>query len=97
VPPVTVNAAVYGTFTVPPGKLVVLMFNGGAATLMAKLPFCVWLLLSATRAVKLNEPTELGVPLSTPELDSETPDGKLPDATDQLNGAVPPLAASDEL
>ena len=42
--------------------------------------------------VKLKLPVEVGVPESTPELDSERPAGKVPAVTVKLYAAVPPLA-----
>jgi hypothetical protein len=38
-------------------------------------------------------PACVGVPEITPELEMVSPEGKLPFVTDQLYGAVPPVAA----
>jgi hypothetical protein len=48
--------------------------------------------LSATRAVKFDVPAEVGVPLSTPAVDSVKPPRSVPDWIDHVNGGVPPLA-----
>src|SRR5258706_246357 len=44
----------------------------------------VTLALSTTRAVKLNGPAVVGVPLNVPSAARESPPGKLPEATDQV-------------
>jgi hypothetical protein len=53
---------------------------------------CDGVLLSVTRIVKLNEPSAEGVPLSTPLDERFNPGGNEPDASDQVYGAVPPVA-----
>ena len=50
--------------------------------------------LSTTFTVKLEDPDADGVPESSPEAFSDKPAGSVPDAMDQLNGGVPPEAAS---
>ena len=49
---------------------------------------------SVTFAVKSKEPAVVGVPEIAPAPDIVKPGGKLPEATDQACGVVPPLAAS---
>ena len=58
----------------------------GAGLLTVTLNCCVAVaeLLSATFAVKLNEPEAVGVPLTRPPLDTPSPEGSVPDTTDQL-------------
>jgi hypothetical protein len=57
--------------------------------------FCVGELESVALTVKENVPAVVGVPLICPELMSVSPAGKEPELSDQMYGAVPPLAASD--
>lgn len=47
---------------------------------------------SVTRAVKSKGPAVPGVPEIAPEPDNVKPGGKVPTATDQVYGVVPPLA-----
>ena len=56
---------------------------------------CVGELESITLTVKENVPDAVGVPLIWPELTSVSPAGKEPALTDQVYGAVPPLAVRD--
>ena len=49
---------------------------------------------SVTLAVKLAGPDAVGVPDSTPALESDNPAGSDPVLTDQEYGVVPPVAAS---
>ena len=51
---------------------------------------------SATRTVKFAVPRAVGVPLSTPEVDSVIPAGglPLPDTMDHEYGVTPPVALS---
>ena len=49
---------------------------------------------SVACTVKLEVPTVVGVPLSTPAVLSESPAGSVPEASDQKYGCVPPAAAS---
>jgi hypothetical protein len=48
---------------------------------------------SFTCTVKAEVPACVGVPEITPELEMLSPAGKLPFVTDQVYGAVPPVAA----
>jgi len=50
--------------------------------------------LSATFAVKLDVPAVVGVPVIAPPALIESPAGRLPEFTDHVRGAVPPVAAS---
>ena len=49
---------------------------------------------SVTRTVKLEVPEAVGVPLITPPELRLKPAGSEPDASDQLYGVTPPLAAN---
>src|SRR5688572_11323242 len=49
---------------------------------------------SETRNVKFDDPTVVGLPLSTPEDDRDSPGGRLPPATDHEYEGTPPAAAS---
>ena len=56
---------------------------------------CTGLLASLTRAVKLKRPATVGVPVMTPLAAlSAKPAGREPLPMDQVQGVVPPLAAS---
>jgi hypothetical protein len=55
----------------------------------------LWESLSFTPTVKLNVAGVVGVPLSTPLLESPIPGGKLPETRDQEVGGTPPAEASD--
>ena len=50
--------------------------------------------LSTTWTVKLVVPGVVGVPLTTPAADNVRPAGNVPDRTDQIYGAVPPVAVN---
>ena len=47
---------------------------------------------SPTCTVKVDVPVAVGVPLITPSVDSDSPAGNEPDATDHEYGGVPPEA-----
>jgi hypothetical protein len=84
---------------VPPGRLLVVMVNGGGAAAIAiescLLADCGVAAESFACAVKVKVPEALGVPLMAPEeLLSVSPPGRAPAVTLQLYGAVPPEAAS---
>ena len=49
---------------------------------------------SVTRTVILETPVVLGVPVIAPAAESVSPPGSVPDAIDQVYGAVPPVATS---
>jgi len=49
--------------------------------------------LSATVAVKLKDPADVGVPVTEPSEESDTPGGKSPDVLAHESGGVPPVAA----
>src|SRR5262245_11166559 len=53
---------------------------------------CEVVLLSVTRIVKLNEPSAVGVPLSIPPDETVSPCGNEPEDSDQVYGAIPPVA-----
>jgi hypothetical protein len=80
--------------TVPFARLVVVT-TGAAATTILNACSSNAEFVSVTRTVKLNVPATVGVPLITPVLLFKLrPAGNDPTVIDQLNGAVPPLAAS---
>ena len=73
----------------PLGKLVVVMLRAvvaAAAMLIVMAWVAVWRVAeeSVTLTVKLNCPAELGVPLMIPEVLSDRPAGKAPEAKAQL-------------
>jgi hypothetical protein len=86
---------VYAVFTVPLGRLAVVIESGAAATTIEVDAdcFCTGLLLSDTDTVKLEVPLLVGVPeiapVAVPRL---SPGGRLPDETDHVYGLVPPVA-----
>jgi hypothetical protein len=86
--------------TVPPGRDEVVILTGvtTAATAMLRLAVAVLAgaLESATRTVKETVPAAVGVPVISPAPFKLKPAGKEPADSDQLYGAVPPLAARGE-
>ena len=48
--------------------------------------------LSDTDAVKLKAPAASGIPVRAPAAESVNPPGNVPEATDHVYGAVPPVA-----
>jgi hypothetical protein len=95
VPPVAVSVAEYGTFTVPPDKLVVEIFSAGLMMMLnAAVAVCGELSVSVTRTVKLYVPTLVGAPEITPvPAVNDKPGGKLPELMLQVYGVTPPVAA----
>ena len=75
------------------GKGLVVVIFSGELTARLTARFVEKLLASVTCTVKLAVPAAVGVPLRTPPLLKLNPAGKLPDASDQLYGVVPPVAA----
>src|SRR5215510_13854532 len=94
VPPLAPSVKLYGTPTVAAGAEVVVSASGGAMITMLRGPdvFCGGELPSVTCTVKLNVPAFVGVPPIVAPL-SESLSGSAPEI-DQLNGFVPPEAAS---
>jgi hypothetical protein len=87
------NVCKYGASTRPLGRDVVVM-AGGILMVNARVPG-VEFALSAARMVKVNVPDIEGVPLITPLFTSKfKPGGNAPMRIDQVNGGVPPVAAS---
>jgi len=87
----------YNAPTVPAGSgLAVVIVGAIGAALMVRLKLFVDESPSfpVTRTVKLAVVAALGVPLTTPPLLRLKPDGRLPDAMDQVYGVVPPVAAN---
>jgi hypothetical protein len=81
---------------VPAGKEAVVIEGelGAAVTAMLSDFVTVNALASVTFTVKVLEPVPVGVPEITPVVEaSASPAGKVPEETDQLYGAVPPVAA----
>ena len=64
----------------------------GAMTVMVMDWVAVAPSASFTWTTKVNEPTEVGVPLTTPELEIPSPGGGKPEEGDQVYGGVPPMA-----
>ena len=94
VPPLTISVSEYAVFTSP---------NGGAGKLRAGAAMMIsvvaWVALcplaSVTLIVKLDVPTAVGVPDRVPVDEPRViPAGSVPLLTDQVYGAVPPLAVS---
>ena len=80
----------------PPGREA-LVIEGGvrAATIVMRSNFeSDRLAASVTFAVKSKGPAVAGVPEIVPAPDIVKPGGKMPDATDQVYGGVPPVAES---
>jgi len=48
----------------------------------------------ATRILKFDSPAFVGVPLRTPEVDNDNPEGTEPDRIVQVRVPVPPLAVN---
>ena len=96
-PPEACSGALYARFTVPLGKVVVVIVSGGALMTSVNCWFTLACgeLESFAVTVKVELPTVVGVPESTPtprELPAiDSPAGKLPELTLQLTGRVPPL------
>ena len=70
--------------------------GGGAETVILNGPeaLCAGVPESVTLTVKLDVPALVGVPVIWPLEESVRPAGRLPAATLQLYGAVPPIALS---
>src|SRR4051794_30629111 len=50
---------------------------------------------SVTRAVKEKEPASVGVPPTVPPVVNDRPSGSAPPLSDQIYGALPPVAPKD--
>src|SRR6202453_1953180 len=97
VPPVAASVAEYPAPTVAPGSTDVVT-DSGASTVIDNgcVAVIAGLLESVTCTVKADLPAAVGVPEITPvEAFSDSPAGSdpAPGTTDQLYGAVPPVAA----
>lgn len=96
VPPAAESACEYAVPTVSPASDVVEILSAGAA--MEMLNAAVWvstgLLISETETVNGKVPLAAGVPVIDPPVLRLKPEGRLPDAMDQVYGAAPPLAES---
>src|SRR5271163_3411743 len=93
-PPVAVMVALYGTPTVPFGRLVVVTLSGGATEMPTT---CVAVTggvdESVTCTVKLKVPTALVVPLTMPLL-RVRPEGSDPAVIVNVYGVAPPATIS---
>src|SRR5205085_2648716 len=94
VPPVAAAVCEYGVPSVPPGNAAVVMLRPPAMVMDnafdADAPT-----LSLTASVKLAVPAVVGVPVIAPVPALRfSPAGSAPTVTDQLSGAVPPLAVA---
>jgi hypothetical protein len=99
VPPLAASVVEYAVPTCPARIEVVVICTGvtAAAIVIVSdwLEACaVGVVESVTFAVKLKEPDAVGVPEIVPLADKPRPAGKAPEATLQLYGVVPPVAAS---
>ncbi len=92
VPPLADSVWLYAAPTVPAGSDVVVMVNGGGATVMLRAWVSLPFELSFTCTVKLEVPAAVGVPLMAPLGASVRPGGSEPAFVDQLLPPVPPLA-----
>jgi len=81
-PPATTNAS-------PPGYT---LYVHVCVTARVNVALAVPPALSVTCAVKLYDPTVVGVPVSAPALESASPGGSGPVVTDHVYGGVPPVA-----
>jgi hypothetical protein len=82
---------------VPPGNKVVLIESdeGAALTTMLSDFVAVSALASVTLTVKVLVPVPVGVPEITPVVEARaSPAGNVPEVTDQVYGAVPPVATT---
>jgi hypothetical protein len=97
-PPVATIVWLYATPTVPLGRVVVVITRLAGMTIesaWSSVSGVPW--LSVTRTVKFDVPAVVGVPLITPPELRDSPDGRLPESSDQLYGVTPPVAASVRL
>jgi hypothetical protein len=79
----------------PPESLEILIVPVPGALIATEKSFVDEALLApATRTVKLEVPSAVGIPSRTPVADRLRPAGSVPEDTDQLYGVVPPVAAS---
>ena len=83
---------------IPEGRVDGVIAMGTGAITIERLVDFVWAGLSesATATVKFAVPVALGIPVISPvDVFRLSPAGMFPDTSDQLYGAVPPLACSD--
>jgi hypothetical protein len=75
---------------------VVVIARGGFTTmvLLAMSTAAVGVCESVTETLKVVEPRVVGVPLMTPPVLMVRPGGKVPDASAQVNGPIPPVEVS---
>jgi hypothetical protein len=97
VPPLACSVVEYAVPAVPPGSDVVVTVGDCAAAATSILRFAEAVAVgepeSFTCTVKAEVPACVGVPEIRPEPEMVIPTGKLPFASDQVYGPVPPVAA----
>ena len=86
VPPVAASVVAYEAPTVPAGTALVEITRGGGAMLSvsARVALAAGTSASVTSTMKELVPAVVGVPEMAPALLSVSPDGSVPDASDQL-------------
>ena len=97
VPPVAVKVWEYALPTTPAGSGdAVEITSAGLSGLIVKLKdfSAIWTInpLSVALTVKLKDPAEVGVPLSTPLAERLSPPGRAPATSAHRYGVVPPVA-----
>ena len=81
VPPVTPMGALYGTFTVPFGKVEIVSINAAEVIVILNDPLPVVPILSLAWTVNTYTPTVVGVPATMPPGDMVKPAGNAPEDT----------------
>jgi hypothetical protein len=94
VPPVALNVALYELPLLPDARLVEVIDNPAGAIVSDSCAdaVCVGDALSVTETLNVAVPVLVGVPEITPPLESVSPAGRLPDASDHVYAGVPPVA-----
>ena len=93
-PPLAANVCEYAVPTVASGSEAVVTVRGGGSTTMLRTLVALLPPLSATRTVKLEVPTAVGVPVIAPPALSVRPAGSTPAIRDQVFPPLPPAAES---
>ena len=94
-PPAAVNCSEYGWLITPCATGQAFVIATAEAITILQLNVAVWDAASVTRTVKMKFPFTEGVPLINPDSGVRlNPNGKSPDDTAQVTGAVPPTLAS---
>lgn len=94
VPPLALSVVVYELPTSPDPRLRERTASPGGTTVMDTWldTDCAGDPLSFTATVKVDVPLVVGVPEIVPALESASPAGSVPDASDHVNPGVPPVA-----